>query len=138
MGKNITESIKLRVIELRAEGVSYSDIAQQLTIAKQTAVNIAKENIDEIGTLRAIEVEATFKAQRINRDGRIAQLSQLHQRLREEIERRDLSELPTKDLVALFLKTSDSLKGEVYSPEIRSTEEQAQDRSQRESFYYNL
>jgi intein-encoded DNA endonuclease-like protein len=126
------------VIELRAEGVSYSDIAQQLTIAKQTAVNIAKENIDEIGTLRAIEVEATFKAQRINRDGRIAQLSQLHQRLREEIERRDLSELPTKDLVALFLKTSDSLKGEVYSPEIRSTEEQAQDRSQRESFYYNL
>lgn len=134
MATKIPESIKLRVVELRADGVSYSQIAEQLSIAKQTAVNIAKEKIDEIGTLRAIEVEATFKAQQINRDGRISQLSILHNRLREEIERRDLSELPTKDLVTLFLKTSDTLKGEVYTPTIRSTQEQEQDRIKRNEF----
>lgn len=131
MAKNITESIKLRVIELRADGASYSTIADTLSIAKQTAVNIAKENIDEIGTLRAIEMEATFQAQQVNREGRISQLSALHNRLREEIERRDLTDLPTKDLVALYLKTSDTLKGEVYTPTIRSSEEQADDRYQR-------
>lgn len=132
----ITESIRLRVIELRADGVSYSKIAEQLSIAKQTAVDIAKEKIDEIGTLRAIEMEATFKAQQVNRDGRIAQLSTLHNRLREEIERRDLSQLPTKDLVALYLKTSDTLKGEVYTPTIKSTQEQAEDRLQREQLQW--
>lgn len=131
MAKNITESIKLRVIELRADGASYSTIADTLSIAKQTAVNIAKENIDEIGTLRAIEMEATFQAQQVNREGRISQLSALHNRLREEIERRDLTDLPTKDLVALYLKTSDTLKGEVYTPTIRSSEEQADDKFQR-------
>lgn len=132
----ITESIRLRVIELRADGVSYSKIAEQLSIAKQTAVDIAKEKIDEIGTLRAIEMEATFKAQQVNRDGRIAQLSTLHNRLREEIERRDLSQLPTKDLVALYLKTSDTLKGEVYTPTIKSTQEQAEDKYQRQQLQW--
>lgn len=132
----ITESIRLRVIELRADGVSYSKIAEQLSIAKQTAVDIAKEKIDEIGTLRAIEMEATFKAQQVNRDGRIAQLSTLHNRLREEIERRDLSQLPTKDLVALYLKTSDTLKGEVYTPTIKSTQEQEEDKYQRQQLQW--
>lgn len=132
MAKKITESIKLRVIELRADGASYSSIANTLSIAKQTAVNIAKENIDEIGTLRAIEMEATFQAQQVNREGRISQLSALHNRLREEIERRDLTDLPTKDLVALYLKTSDTLKGEVYTPTIRSSEEQATDKYNRQ------
>lgn len=132
MATKITEPVKLQVIQLRAEGVSYSKIADKLSISKQTAVNIAAERIDEIDTLRAVEVEAFFKSQQINRDGRIEQLSLLHQRLREEIARRDLTELPTKDLVALFLKTSDTLKGEVYSPTIRSSDQQEKDRRDRE------
>lgn len=133
MGK-ITENTKLKVIELRAEGFSYSQISEQLSIAKQTAVNIAKEKIDEIDTLQAINQEATFKAQQINREGRIQQLSLLHNRLREEIANRNLSDLPTKDLISLYLKTSDTLKAEVFEPSIRSSTEQAQDRSSRERF----
>jgi orotate phosphoribosyltransferase-like protein len=120
------EKIKLRVLELRAEGLSFAKIAEETKVAKQTAVDIVKENIDEVSTLRAIEMEALFDTQRVNQRGRIEQLSALHTRLREEIASRDLTDVPTDKLITLYIKTSEALKGEVFTPTIQSTEEQQQ------------
>lgn len=127
----VTEKIRLRVIELRAEGVSYDKISKEVGIAKQTAVDIAREQLDSISTLQAIKMEAIFEAERVNAKGRIEQLAALHTRLREEIERRNLADLPTEKLISLFIKTSDTLKGEVYTPTIYSSKEQAEQASQR-------
>ena len=121
----VTQKIKLRVIELRAEGLSFAKIA------KQTAVDIVRDNIDEVTTLQAVEMEALIDAERVNQRGRIEQLSALHSRLRQEIEQRDLSEVPTEKLINLFIKTSETLKGEVTTPVVRSTEEQESDRRSR-------
>lgn len=128
----VTQKIKLRVIELRAEGLSYAKIAQEANISKQTAVDIIRENIDEVSTLQAVEMEALIDAERVNQRGRIEQLSALHSRLREEIEQRDLSQIPTEKLIKLFIKTSETLKGEVTTPQVRSSEEQRKDRNNRE------
>lgn len=130
----ITQQIKLRVIELRAEGLSYAKIAKEANIAKQTAVDIIRDNIDEVETLQAVEMDALIDAERVNLRGRIEQLSALHNRLRQEIEQRDLSDVPTEKLISLFIKTSETLKGEVTPPVVRSTEEQRQDRFLRDSF----
>lgn len=127
----ITESVKLRAIELRADGLSFERISKELSIAKQSAVDIIKENAEQVDTLRAVAVEATYEANQLNRAGRINQLVALHNRLREEIERRDLTDLPTKDLVTLFLKTSDTLKAEVVYEPILSSEQQATAKSRR-------
>lgn len=127
----ITESVKLRAIELRADGLSFERISKELSIAKQSAVDIIKENAEQVDTLRAVAVEATYEANQLNRAGRINQLVALHNRLREEIERRDLTDLPTKDLVTLFLKTSGTLKGEVVYGEILSSEQQATAKQRR-------
>ena len=124
----VTQKIKLRVIELRAEGLSFAKIAKEANISKQTAVDIVRENIDEVTTLQA----ALIDAERVNQRGRIEQLSALHSRLREEIEQRDLSQIPTEKLIKLFIKTSETLKGEVTTPEVRSSEEQRKDRNNRE------
>ena len=121
----VTQKIKLRVIELRAEGLSFAKIA------KQTAVDIVRDNIDEVTTLQAVEMEALIDAERVNQRGRIEQLSALHSRLRQEIEQRDLSEVPTEKLINLFINTSETLKGEVTTPVVRSTEEQESDRRSR-------
>ncbi len=130
----ITQQIKLRVIELRAEGLSYAKIAKEANIAKQTAVDIIRDNIDEVETLQAVEMDALIDAERVNLRGRIEQLSALHSRLRQEIEQRDLSDVPTEKLISLFIKTSETLKGEVTPPVVRSTEEQRQDRFLRDTF----
>lgn len=127
----VAQKVKLKVIELRAEGLSYSKIAEALQISKQTAVDITKENIDQVETLQAIEAEALFEEKRVNLRGRIEQLSAIHSRLREEIESRDLSVVPTDKLIALFIKISDTLKGEVYSPSIYSTSEQDENERKR-------
>ena len=123
--------VKLRVIELRAEGYSYAKIAEALKIAKQTAVDIVRDNRDEVETLQAVEMEALFDSSRVNLRGRVEQLSALQSRLREEIASRDLSEVPTDKLITLFIKTTDALKAEVYSPEAKSTSEQAAEANER-------
>lgn len=130
----ITQQTKLRIIEMRAEGLSYAKIAGELEISKQSVVDIAKESIDHISTLQAVGMEAFFEAERINKRGRIERLTALQARLQEEIEGRDLTQLPTDKLVTLFLKTTDALKNEVYTPTIQSTSEQEKAARERESF----
>lgn len=132
----IETKVKLRVIELRAEGLSFDKVAKQLGIAKQTAVDIAKENIDEIGTLQAINYEAFVEEKRVSSQGRIEQLSALQEKLRKEIEQRDLSDVPTEKLITLFIKTNETLKGEITQPAIRSTEEQRKDKVERQGLFY--
>lgn len=132
----IPQKVKIRAIELRAGGASYASIAKELSIAKQTAVDILREKPEEIATLRAIELEALYETERVNNRGRIEQLSALHTRLRQEIEGRDLADVPTEKLIALYLKTSDTLKGEVTAPVIQSTTEQNKAASDRELFSF--
>ena len=132
---SVPQKVKLRVIELRAEGLSYANIAKETKIAKQTAVDIIRDNIEEVETLQAIEMEALIDASKVNQRGRIEQLSELHTRLREEIGRRDLSEVPTDKLIKLYLNTSETLKKEVEDPDttaVRSQQEQQQTARNRE------
>lgn len=120
----LTNQTKLQIISLRAEGVSYAKIAKEAKVSKQTAVDVARESRDQIETLQAVELEALFDAHRINLKGRLEQLTTLQRRLLEEIERRDLTDLPTKDLINLYLSTSKNIKEEVFTPQILSTSEQ--------------
>jgi hypothetical protein len=120
----VTNKIKLRVIELRAEGNSYAKIAEALKIAKQTAVDIVKENEDEVASLQAVEMEAVFEAEQVNLRGRVEQLATLQAKLRKEIESRDLSDVPTDKLITLLIKTNQALREEVYTPEATSSSEQ--------------
>lgn len=131
---SVPTKVKLRVIELRAEGLSFANIAKEANVSKQTAVDIIRENIEEVTTLQAIEMEALIDASKVNQRGRIEQLSELHSRLREEIAKRDLSDVPTDKLIKLYLNTSDTLKGEVTpsTTAVQSQQEQQQTARNRE------
>lgn len=120
----VSNQTKLQIITLRAQGISYAKIAEEVKVSKQTAIDIARAERDQIDTLQATEMEALFEAHKINLKGRLEQLSTLQRRLLEEIKKRDLSDLPTKDLINLYLSTSKSIKEEVFAPEILSTSEQ--------------
>ena len=56
--------------------------------------------------------------------GRVQQLSQIRQRLTEELAKRDLTDLPTDKLITLLIKLNESLKVEFNIPPIFSTEYQ--------------
>lgn len=129
---SVSNKVKLRIIELRAEGLSYAKIAEALKISKQTALEIVRDNKDEVTSLQAMEMEALFDAEKINLRGRVEQLSSLQARLRDELAKRDLSKIPTDKLIALFIKTNQALKDEVFTPEVKSVAEIQQERNDQQ------
>jgi transcriptional regulator len=121
-----------RIIELRARGKSYSTIASELKIGKQTALDVCKKYKEQIATLQALELEQLYEEQRITSTERITAIASLMQRVREEIDSRDLSQVPTEKLIDLYLKQSSALREEIIEPNFQSTEEQNRDRQERE------
>ncbi len=103
---------KLRFVELRASGHSYAAIAKDLHVSKATLANWNKELETEIASAKAIELEALLEEFYLLKEGRIRLLGGLLQRLREELESRDLSDISTDKLVDLTLRTYGELEAE--------------------------
>jgi hypothetical protein len=53
-------------------------------------------------------------------------------KIREEIDKRDLSKVSTGKLIELYIKQASALKDEIVEPSFKSTEEQERDRQERE------
>lgn len=121
-----------KIIQLRALGNSYATIAKKTKVAKQTAVDTCKRCKEEIAALHALEIEELHETQRVGYSERITALSSLMRRVREEIDRRDLSDIPTEKLIDLYLKQASALKEELIEPSFKSSEEQERDRQERE------
>lgn len=128
----IYKDTERRIIQLRARGKSYATIAKEAEVAKQTAIDVCKRSREEIANLQALEVEELHETQRVTYRERITALSSLMQRVREEIDRRDLTQVPTEKLIDLYLKQASALKDEIVEPSFKSSEEQARDRQERE------
>lgn len=120
------ETLRLQAVELRAEGMGYEDIAQRLGLEVQDIIDTLQEGEtgEKVSTLRAVKLEKIITAGGVDTTGRIKSLSSLRQRLTEELESRDLSDIPTKDLATLIVKINEALKSEVYTPKILTREEQ--------------
>lgn len=119
------------IITLRAMGKSYSAIAQEASVAKQTAVDICRKYKERVATLKALELETLYEEQGITSTQRITAHASLLARIRDEIASRPLSDIPTDKLIELYLKQSAALKEEMIEPTAKSTDEQRRDREER-------
>lgn len=100
------------LIQYRAEGWSYSRIAQALGVARSTVGNWAAELEAEIAQAKAIELERLQEEYYLLKSGRIEMLGELLNLLKEELHTRDLSEVSTDKLLELMLKVWEELKSE--------------------------
>lgn len=82
---------KIRFIEMRAGGNSYAKIAQELGVAKQTAINWSKELKTEIANLRAIEMDALIRSNELHQAARLQLFGKVLNDLKRELDKRDLS-----------------------------------------------
>ncbi|MEI7733637.1 MAG: hypothetical protein WCO56_28995 [Verrucomicrobiota bacterium] len=87
-----------RFILMRSQGMSFNNIVVQLGISKPTLIKWSRQYQFEIQNLRATETEAM--AERIfgQRHQRWEALARQLKRLEEEIEKRDLEEIPASRL----------------------------------------
>lgn len=130
MSYNIQD--KEQFIELRAKGWSFDKIAKELSKAKQTLIDWSKELQDEIANRKALELEALYESYYLMRENRLQTFGAMLTKIKEEVERRDLSDVPTDKLLELLLKYNSQVKEEIVEPIYKSSQEIKEERQDRE------
>jgi len=90
-----------RFIFLRSQGWSFNRIQVELQISKPTLIKWSRQHQFEIANLRATETEALAERVFRQRHERWEVLGRQLKRLEEEIEKRDLEEIPASRLHAI-------------------------------------
>lgn len=127
-----TTELKERFIELRAKAWSFDKIAKETGKAKQTLIDWSKELQDEIANRKALELEALYESYYLMRENRLQTFGAMLTKIKEEVERRDLSDVPTDKLLELLLKYNSQVKEEIVEPIYKSSQEIKEERQDRE------
>lgn len=127
-----TLDIKERFIELRAKGWSFDKIAKEIGKAKQTLIDWSKELQDEIANRKALELDSLYESYYLLKENRLQSFGSMLSKIRQEIERRDLSDVPTDKLLDLFLKYQSQVKEELIEPAYKSSKEMAEDKQDKD------
>lgn len=118
-----TLDVKKRFIELRAKGYSFDKIAKELGKAKQTLIDWSKEFNEEIANVKSLELESLQEEYYLLKENRLQSFGGMLKKLRDEVESRDLSDVPTDKLLELYLKYNIQVKEEIVEPIFKSSEE---------------
>lgn len=110
MAKTIQD--KEKFIELRAKGLSFDKISKELHVSKPTLIEWSKDLSEEIQNLKSIENEALQELYYVAREKRIEQLASTLDKINKELDKRDLKEVPEKDLMTMKLNILSALKAE--------------------------
>jgi hypothetical protein len=127
-----TIDLKERFIELRAKGWSFDKIAKEVGKAKQTLIDWSKDLQDEIANRKALELEALYERYYLLKESRLETFGAMLSKIKKEVERRDLSDVPTDKLLELILKYNIQVKEEIVEPVYKSSQEIKEERQDRE------
>jgi len=117
--------IKEKFIELRAEGLSFDRIAQELDVSKPTLMKWAKEFENEISELMFIEFESLFERYKMLRVERVRRYGEQLELIREALKEKDLKDVPATKLLDMALVLEDRIKGEMRDVSYASVETKA-------------
>ena len=110
-------------VVLRLQGLSYDEISTKLDVNKTTLIEWAKElNLKEqLNKNQFLKIEALVKQYQLSNEHRITKQLALLNKCYNEIEKRDLSDLPTDKLFNLITTLTEQIKLNV--PQIQFTTE---------------
>ena len=86
-------------VHLRAHGLSYDKISAQLNVSKPTLIEWSRKHQFDIHNLRAIETESLAEKCFARREDRWEQISRDLHRVEAELAKRDLTDVPTGQLL---------------------------------------
>ncbi|MGZ4853552.1 MAG: hypothetical protein ACXV3D_10275, partial [Halobacteriota archaeon] len=123
---------KQQFIVLRALGKSYETISRELNVSKPTLLKWGTEYEEEIANRKAIELEALREKYWLTTEARVALYGAARERVIEEIEKRDLSDVPLPKLFELLAKFDAQLDRACPEPVISAECDVAVQRALRE------
>lgn len=106
------QETKTEFIKLRAEGKSYSYIAEALHISKSTCTAWETELKDAIAELKQEQLNELYNSYYMTKEARIKKLGETLDEINTALTGRDLSELPPEKLLDFKLKYTEALKEE--------------------------
>jgi hypothetical protein len=95
---------KQKFLELRAQRKSFRAIEEEVGISRRTQAIWEKEYKEELEHLKAVELEAVLERYRLTVKDMVEQYCIDLQRVNEELQRRDLADVPTPKLYDIKLK----------------------------------
>jgi hypothetical protein len=123
--------IRDRYVELRASGVSVKYATEQLGIAYNTGVNWEPAIRDEVEVRKAIHREELLEKYRISKEGRIEIFGEIFLATKDELKKRDLSQVATPKLLDMMISCVKVLKSELEEPVVLSETEIERKRDER-------
>jgi len=99
-----------KFIELRSKGMSFAKISEELGVSKPTLIKWSKELEVDIRNMQAIEQEALREKYLITKEKRLEVLGDSLEKVKQELAKRDFSEIPTEKLFYLNLKLLQEVK----------------------------
>jgi len=110
-------------IRLKAKGMPYEKIAEDIGVSKRTLINWGKKLHYEIENAHALELEALQDEFYLLKERRIKLFGEKLKAISEQIETRGLEEVPTEKLFELFFKMYRLLEKEAVEVKYKSDDE---------------
>lgn len=106
------QETKREFIKLRAEGRSYSYIAEALHISKSTCSDWERELRDAVADQKRERLNELYTSYSMTKEARIKKLGDTLQSIETALADADLAEIPPEKLLDYKLKYTEALKGE--------------------------
>lgn len=119
---NATEK-KEQYIILRAEGLSYSKIAAQLSISKSTCSKWETEFSENIKQAKEDRLKDLYTLYRLGKEEHIKKLGETLERIDTALDQKDLTEIPADKLLKLKLEYEEKLQQQYTEPVEKSFSE---------------
>ena len=122
---------KHRFVELRAQDKSLRAVAEELEIGLQTACRWESELKEQIENRKKVELDALLERHRLNVQAQIERYGVELARVDEELQKRDLTKVPTHKLYDIRIKLHTRVDGILPSFTLRDDDEIADQQALR-------
>jgi transcriptional regulator with XRE-family HTH domain len=120
-----------KFLVLRAQGKSLRTIEKEIGTNRGTLAKWEREHLEELENLKAVERDTMREKYLLSNHAQLELLGTQFMRLKKELEKRDLSDIPTLKLVELFLKYSTRLTEDFPAEGIDTEEGLAESKARR-------
>ena len=114
--------VQQRFIELRAKGNSYDRIASKLEVSKGTLIEWSKQLSVDINNLRSVETDTLLEKYKMAKSHQMEMYGTQLNKVRNEFEKRELSDISTDKLLVMELKLLDAINNTSGGVRFSSTE----------------
>jgi hypothetical protein len=97
------EDLLEKFVEMRISGKTFAEISEALEVSKQSLIGWSKEveTKETISMGKLMRLQSTLKIFELDREARVQRFAVLAQKINAELEKRDLSEIPTDKLLKM-------------------------------------